>query len=589
MVRKNPNIDAFISWLPYLLIFACSFVYFGFFCNYIFFPQEKSSLFIFSSDFLNENLHQPGGLLIWLGKFFSTFYYFPVIGAIILSSVLTLSAILISKIILILEGQKSLFIPGLVIVTLFFLQTDFHFLLFCNLGLLLQLSIFCLVLKYLTFLKGWIPVIIVPIWFYFTGSFTFIYLLLITLYFAFDKKNKGWTRIFALWCISALTFYISKELVFPLSGKTLLTFPFPEHIEFLQEILFISAAAIISLLPLISKIRPGIFKSASEFSVNLYSSVILLIFMAIIGLNRFDIKTRRYLHVEELFYQDRFDEIITYNTLHPTSNMLTIYLTNIALCETDKLDDLLFHFQQSHDGRTLFLKWEMAGEVLNRGGYFYYTTGMINEAHRWAFENMVMKGMTPEGLKMLIKTDLIYGNFKTAASYINILKRSLFYRKEALKYEKLLINKDSLAANKELVQKQQTKVKSDFFTITENPYINIERILASDSLNRKAFEYKMAFMLLTKNYREIEHELPHFEDLGFTRLPVHIEEAALALSLSNNGKLPDTGKLHISMDTKVRWNQFLTVLRQYRNNVKSAEPELRKRFGDTFWYWVFYR
>ena len=49
-----------------------------------------------------------------------------------------------------------------------------------------------------------------------------------------------------------------------------------------------------------------------------------------------------------------------------------------------------------------------------------------------------MKGMTPEGLKMLIKTDLIFGNYKTAARYIGILKRSIFYRKEALKYEKTL-------------------------------------------------------------------------------------------------------------------------------------------------------
>ena len=215
MARKNPNIDAFISWLPYLSIFAGSFVYFGFFCNYIFFPQEKSSLFIFSSDFLNENLHQPGGLLIWLGKFFSAFYYFPVIGAIILSSVLTLTAILISKIILILEGQKSLFLPVLVVVTLFFLQTDFHFLMFCNLGLLLQLSVFCFVIKYLTFLKGWIPVIIVPIWFYFTGSFTFIYLLLITLYFAFDDKNKKWIRVIRLMVHKRYNILYIKGIPFP--------------------------------------------------------------------------------------------------------------------------------------------------------------------------------------------------------------------------------------------------------------------------------------------------------------------------------------------------------------------------------------
>jgi hypothetical protein len=70
---------------------------------------------------------------------------------------------------------------------------------------------------------------------------------------------------------------------------------------------------------------------------------------------------------------------------------------------------------------------------------------------------------------------------------------------------------------------------------------------------------------------------------------VHIEEAALALAVSNKGRLPDTGNLQISKNTGLRWTQFLAVLQQYGNDLKSAEPALKRRFGDTFWYYVFYR
>jgi hypothetical protein len=214
---------------------------------------------------------------------------------------------------------------------------------------------------------------------------------------------------------------------------------------------------------------------------------------------------------------------------------------------------------------------------------------MINEAHRWAFENMVMKGHSPEGLKMLIRTELINANYEVASRYIDILKKTLFYKKVAKSFEKLLFNDIAVNRDKELGEKRQNRVENDFFSITDNPYINVEMILTSDSLNRKAFEYKMAFMLLKKNYKGIAHELPKFERFGFTRLPVHIEEAAVALSVSNRGILPAMGNLQVSKNTELRWNQYLTVLQQYGNDLKSAEPVLKRRFGDTFWYYIFYK
>ncbi len=110
-----------------------------------------------------------------------------------------------------------------------------------------------------------------------------------------------------------------------------------------------------------------------------------------------------------------------------------------------------------------------------------------------------------------------------------------------------------------------------------------------DSINKKAFEYKVAFMLLKKDFRGIANALPQFDRYGYTTLPVHVEEAALALSVMNKGILPNLGKMKISKNTEFRWDQYLTIFQQYKTDPRSAEPALRKQFGNTFWYHAFYR
>src|ERR1035437_1005513 len=90
MNQNTSKNNSFFLCLPYLVFFFGSFIYFGFFANYIFFYQEKTSLFVCSSDFLLENIHQPGGLLIYFGKFLTSFFYYPLVGAAIVSTILAL-------------------------------------------------------------------------------------------------------------------------------------------------------------------------------------------------------------------------------------------------------------------------------------------------------------------------------------------------------------------------------------------------------------------------------------------------------------------------------------------------------------------
>lgn len=579
------------SWMPYLVFFLGTFIYFGFWGGYTFFYQEKTSLFILSKDFLIENLHQPGGLLIYMSKFLSAFFYYNIAGAFIVSAIITLIILSISRIMGFFTGKNARIFPFVIGLLLFWLHTDYRYLLFNSLGIVLQMALFLLVIKNAKVLKGWGAVIIIPFWYFITGGFAWGFLVFMTLYFAFSKEKKGWIKIIALWGISFLTFYISKEFIFFQTTKTLLFHPFTELNTASQPRIFLGIAFILSILPLIAliKIRLPSRLTLTELTESIILTAVIVASLFIIGIRRFDKKVEQYFHVERLFYQGKYDEIITFNRTNPTTNSLTIFLNNIALCETGSLNDMLFSFPQSQEGNTLFLKWEMSGEILRRGGYFYYTIGMVNEAHRWAFENMVMTGLSPENLKMLIKTDLITGNYKVASKYIDILKKTIFYRKEARAFGKFLYNDAAVNANPELGGKKSNSLRSDFFSITDDPFINIERILSADSLNHNAFEYKLAFMLLRKDFKGIASELPKLKALGYTRLPEHIEEAAIALSvLSNKGELTDPGNIPISRNTQLRWNQFLSVFQQYNANPKNAEPALRKEFGKTFWYWAFY-
>jgi hypothetical protein len=587
---KLKNIP-FLAALPYLVFFTASFIYFSFFADYVLFYQEKSSLFIFSSDFLKENLHQPGGLLIWIGKLVTSFFYYPFTGGLVVALILTLIVLTVSAIIRIISGNNSTVFPLLTGVALFYFQTDYRFLIDNNIGLLISLSFFLLAIRSRSTWSGWIPVLLIPIAYFATCGFTWVYLIMLTLYFAFGKEKKSWIKIASMWSFSFLIFYLSKQYLFFQTEKTLLTFPFTDLNPGSQEKIFIPVALVLSSLPVISRIKiklPARIIISESVKIISVSTLFALILFSV-GMVRFDKKTDQYFHVEKLFYQNKFDELISYNFAHHPTNSLTIFLNNIALCETNKLNDLLFSFPQSRDGNTLFLKWEMVGEILRRGGYFYYTVGMINEAHRWAFENMVMKGHSPEGLKMLIRTELINGNYNVASRYISILKKTLFYRKEAIYFEKLLFNDAAINADRELGEKKRTRLKSDFFSITDDPYINIGRILATDSLNKKAFEYRLAFLLLQKDYKAIENELPSFSRYGFTRFPVHIEEAIVALEVLRDGTPPNLGTIQLSLEAQNRWTQYLTVFQKYGNDLKAAEPALRKQFGNTFWYYVFYR
>ena len=242
----------------------------------------------------------------------------------------------------------------------------------------------------------------------------------------------------------------------------------------------------------------------------------------------------------------------------------------------------MFFGQQNYGPMSLVLPRD--GEQAYRAVYFYYVIGLISEAHHLAYELMVQHGYRPENIKLLVKTELINGNYKIAERYINVLKKTLHYKSWAEKYEKMLFNPDLIYADPELGEKIRLLPKADFFIVTDD-FRNIEMLLQANPENGIAFEYKIARMLLEKDLMAVGSEIKNLKGLGYSHIPRHIEEAIVSL-VNITKEFPELGGLSISYDTDQRFLRYFSDLKSFKGNRKLIEKGINKADKNTFWYYL---
>ncbi|WP_340114031.1 DUF6057 family protein [Maribellus mangrovi] len=581
-----PNKTNFlIRLIPYALLLLFTFLFLYSFTDYIFYYQEKSSLFLVTFSFLTQQLDHPGGFLEYLGKLQSTFYFYPFVGALMVSVEICGIIFLTSRLGRKLVAERFILVPFIIGSLLFFLQTNYQYQTLNNLGILFQLLLFLGIIA-IPSKHRWISLILVPVTYFLFGSFSYLLLGMLTLFFLLEKS---WLQLLLTWLGLVVFFFLGKEFLFYQTTSTLLVFPFSITDIGGQLILFGMAGLLMVLIPVLGKIH---LKSVENLKIRRvgiteFFPFLILLLLAVAVFMRVDKKNEHYFHAEKLFYEQKFDELIRFNSRVPTNNKLTLFLNNVALTETGRLGDSFFKFRQSPDGSTLFLKWENIGQFIRFGGYYYYAVGIVNEAQRWAYEYTVIYGYTPETIKMLIKTELIKGNYKTAEKYISILEKSVFYKKEAYNFRKFLNNDEAVLADKELGAKKRIDTQLDFFVKSDEPWLNLLPVLEADSTNRIALEYEMAWLMLQKDMKGIIELLPSMERAGFKRIPKNVEEAVVTYKLLRVGEMPVLNTLQIDPKTEQRFQRYYQIFQQNQRNKLQAQSALRE-FADTYWYYVFF-
>lgn len=581
------NIDLYFL-MAFFFIFSFGLSFWVF--NFLFFFQEQQSLFIFSAEYIHNYFLKPGGLLELAGNFLSQFYINSTIGSLILSLILTLPIAILFKINKRLNARNSFSLLFVLIPSslLLLMQVQYNHLITYNVGFLLVILFFFLSMIIPTKKQNHFSLALLPIFYYIAGAYVWILLGIFIVHNLYQKKGKPHYYFPALFVIITFaTIIFSKRILFLQPLDQLLRHPLPLIDNFEHRVFFYLLAGYLIFYPLLvktsflQKIKNKYFRLTSWISV---MSVFILTIVFLYKLYNPEIE--KVLQLQKAVFNKKWNAVIELHETSPSNNMIGQYFYNIALSETDQLCDRLFSGKQGYSTNSLILPW--SNLHLNNGAYLYYSVGLINEAHRWAYESMVVNGHLPQNIKLLVKTNLINGNYRIAEKYIDIFKKTLFYKRWAEDYEMMLYEPELIQSHSELGEKIKLLPKENFFIQIESPQVNIALLLKANPDNRKAFEYKIAWFLLEKNVEELINHIQTIRLMGYTRIPRYIEEAILVY-YNSTGNFPDLGEHKISNATELRFRQYIKAYTNIRQYPSLIEEQMRDNFDDTFWFYFHFK
>jgi len=585
-----PRNQQHIAWYFIAFFFALAFAYFFFFGGYVLFFQEQQSLFLYTGSYIHDFLLKPGALLELMGKFLTQFYISKPAGSVLLAAVLALPGIILLQINRRLKPGSGLsnlllLIPSCLLLVM---QTHYYHFMMYNLGFLMVLLYFMLFVRTDNKTVKYIILAFFPVFFCITGAFAMIFIGLFILYCLIYIKGTGkYYYPLVLISLALISIFIFSKIFLLQSVKQLFLYPLPFINDPTHKALFYILTGYLVLFPVICRLTDLLkIKNPGRTIVSIVPPAIVICITVIMLISGYNSQTSRVINLEKLVFEEKWDKAVEFHEKYPSENMIGQYFYNIALSESGQLCDRIFHGRQDFGTASLFLPW--SSEHINWGANSFYAIGLINEAQRWAYEEMVVYGQRPQNMKLLVKSSLISGKYIMAEKYTGVLKNTLFYRKWAAEYEKLIGDSSAIRSNHELGRKVKMLPRSDFFIFLESPEQNLPLLVDQNPDNREAFEYLMSWLLFSKEVEMIVNNIHLMKNMGYTRIPTHIEEAIM-IYYNSQGVFPDLGGLTISSETRLKFDQYFTTFMAARQNPATMQDKMRKQFSNTFWYYFHFK
>jgi hypothetical protein len=98
----------------------------------------------------------------------------------------------------------------------------------------------------------------------------------------------------------------------------------------------------------------------------------------------------------------------------------------------------------------------------------------------------------------------------------------------------------------------------------------------------------IAYHLLTGNLLELMNHIPDFKALGYTQLPVHVQEAMLVVASQTPNFNVNMLYSMVFRNTYERFVAYQQILQKFQGNISAAKQELQNQFGDTYWFYLMY-
>jgi hypothetical protein len=284
---------------------------------------------------------------------------------------------------------------------------------------------------------------------------------------------------------------------------------------------------------------------------------------------------------DELLLQSRKSFVQSYD-------MFICHDVNRALYHTGRLLHDMFLYPQHYAGLLLTQNKRFPKELLVqmyvKNSNTLYELGHINEAENASYEALSTLGYYPEGLQRLALINIIKGQTDAARTFLYALSKDFLYEDIAKQYLQRLETDPLLSTDEEIQRIRSFMLVEDGINKTTP-----KDLLEKNKHNRMAFEYLMAFLLLTGQHTAVAQSIGYLDNFDYPqgRIPRHLEEAVLLYMAMTNKKADLHGR-QINTMTIRRFQKFMQLFQRHKLDLQNPAMTLEKEFGDTYYYFYFF-
>ena len=604
-----------IKWLRNLLLFVLFFLYVWLRINPRLYFQQQEPAFFATVSFWREFLSYPGGLTDYLAAFLVQLYYFPWLGALLVTLIAWLAVWSFNRMLhLTAEKLQKPLSDSVNLLQFFFLillitvHNNYEHPLSFTLGYIFALLVALLYQK-ATPQNGIYRILIylglAIVLYYLAGGPLLLYALLCLIFEIFVRGNFLVSAVIVIG--SLLILYLSSMFIFminlPQAFLYLLPFNQAYQSAFLPYAWYLYPPIIllglvlrlriipiegllIYQLPLVGKFLQKYYRSINRLAID---ALILIGLGYLIAQLTFNSTFKVYLNLDYHAEKRDWEQVIKIARKQGSVNELTTCLVNHAFAQQGQLLNDLFSYPQYYGVNGLFMSRDLRNAFPIIRSDIMFDLGHINEAEHWVQEAISLKGMRPRNLKRLALICLLKGEKNACRKCLNILHESPLFWKWSNYYYAYLDNDSLLVNDRELAAIKAKIANSDFIASISTPELDLEKLLNQNPDNRLAFEYLGASYLLDGDLLKFIEYFPKYYRTSFFGLPRHYTEAMLVyMTELKEGSLPLLGSLVTMQATIKRFKDFKQILTDYKGNKYYAQNQLQHDYGDTYWYYVLY-
>ena len=255
---------------------------------------------------------------------------------------------------------------------------------------------------------------------------------------------------------------------------------------------------------------------------------------------------------------------------------------NLALAKTGRMGDFQFSYRQDGpEGLIPGFVADFTGPVTT--GEIFWHIGMVNSAQRFAFEAQEAIPdfqKSARCYKRLAQTNIVNGDWEVARKYLKALHNAVFYRRWA---DETLAQLDAGTpfVQPDLERARNLRFKEHAFLFSDTEMDSMLGLLRVENpSNTLALDYLMSWCLLRKDLDRFAECLSLADSPA---LPKSWQEALL-LRWVQTHKDFDGLPSYIFPAHRQRIVPFMSDLKAGK-----AEEDMRRQYGDTYWFYYFYR